>query len=67
MASQLTHFLREAEIDDHDAETLIRLAASIIDDARLGESDPVSSALSSFSEPEEVRRLAQSVADRLYY
>lgn len=55
------------KISNHEAETLVRLAASIIDERDHRRSDPVGRALNGFSEAAEVEDLARRVAHYTYY
>lgn len=58
--SYLSDFLAEAGLAEAEAVTLLRLAATI------AAGDDYAGALTSFSEPEEVRALARRTAQRLY-
>lgn len=57
-------------INKHEAETLVRLAATVIDEAKdipQVWTDPIFSALNSFGEYDEVEALARRVAQALYH
>lgn len=55
------------KLSKHDAETLVRLAATIIDAHDAGNPNAIRHALNSFGETDEVEELAREVAQALYY